>query len=392
MVAPSPEFLAQSRVPQIIAGNAVVQIIGTLFFLTRSYTRLFIIRSWKSEDYVLTVGWLAAMGYSICQYGEVSQGAGRHLAFNSITGTTSPVTLQKYSYAAFPFLFIALIFTKLSIGLSYIRIFYHDVLGRRLVQGTMVLLVLSNVANIGEVMLACNPIQVYWTELRPASKCITTQIPLYVNGTINVLVDIGLIATVLPRVLKLKLNNRQRYVLVGIVSIGWIAVAAGILRLVRVGMTLGKPGGIVDAPWDTYDISIWSSSEIYVGLVCAAAPGIKPLVSKILPKILGSTTKSRSQSRSQTWTADANPGSIELSLKKMRRGTIGSVTTNRSTNDAKSTGPYIEVSRGVDVDLLDDDDDGKEESGIIPGGGGDAGIHMTSETTVPTTTTAAARR
>jgi hypothetical protein len=55
----TPEYLAESRVPLIVAGNIIVQIIGTFFFIARAYTRIFIVKSWKSEDYVLTVGFVS---------------------------------------------------------------------------------------------------------------------------------------------------------------------------------------------------------------------------------------------------------------------------------------------------------------------------------------------
>jgi hypothetical protein len=240
-------------------------------------------------------------------------------------------------------------------------------------QGMMLILILSNLANMCEVLFACHPISVYWTELRPISKCLTSQIPLYVNGTVNVLVDIGLIAIILPRVLGLKMNGRQKYALVAIVSLGWIAVTAGILRMVRVGLTLGKPGGVVDPPWDTYDISIWTATEIYICLVCASAPGVKPLVSKILPKLLGSTMKSRTYG-----TSGAPLGSVELS-SKMRKGTMGSVAVHRSISEAKLTGPYTEVSRGADAESLD----GKLTE---RGDSSDGHIYKTSEITVQSAT------
>ena len=241
-------------------------------------------------------------------------------------------------------------------------------------QGLMLLLILSNLANMAEVMFACHPIKVYWTELRPASKCITTQIPLYINGTINVLVDIGLIAIILPRILGLNMNDRQKYALVAIVSIGWIAVAAGVLRMIRVGLTLGKPGRVVDPPWDTYDISIWTSTEIYICLSCASAPGVKPLLVKILPKILGSTIKGRSRTYG---TSGINPVTIELS-SKMKKGTIGSVIVHRSTSEMNLTGPYTEVSRGADAESLD----GKFTE---RGDSLDGRIYKTSEITVQST-------
>jgi hypothetical protein len=40
-----------------------------------------------------------------------------------------------------------------------------------------------------------------------------------------------------------------------------------------------------------YDIDIWASVEVNVGLVCASAPALKPLIRKFFPKFLESNTQ-----------------------------------------------------------------------------------------------------
>lgn len=54
-----PGFKDESRAPQIVIGNAVCQVFGTLLFLMRAYSRLFIINAWKLEDSVLTAAWVS---------------------------------------------------------------------------------------------------------------------------------------------------------------------------------------------------------------------------------------------------------------------------------------------------------------------------------------------
>jgi len=53
-----PSFLAQTRQPQMIVGNIIVQAVGSLIFFARAYSRFAIIKSWKTEDYVLTLAWV----------------------------------------------------------------------------------------------------------------------------------------------------------------------------------------------------------------------------------------------------------------------------------------------------------------------------------------------
>lgn len=243
---------------------------------------------------------------------------------------------------------------KLSICLTYLRLFYSDVWGRRLIKLLIALVVAPNVGFVINVFFQCRPISAYWTEGRPADKCNQDIIGIWVSGGLNMFFDVALVFIVLPQVLGLPLNGRQRWSLICIVGLGFVAAAAGLIRMVRVGTTLRKHN--FDPSWDMYDISIWTATEIYVSLVCAAAPGIKPLVSKIVPKLLGSTLGASSDNtRAESTLSVYPPGSIELKLSKCRRGTIGSARTRRNTHESlleDGDGPYAEVGRGVDA--LDD--------------------------------------
>jgi hypothetical protein len=278
----------------------------------------------------------------------------------------SPVESQKYAFAAQIILFSALAIPKLSICCAYLRIFYTDVRGRRMIQALMVLVVLSIIPFTIEVIFQCKPIHVYWTEGRPASKCLPDLPGFFVNGSLNIFADAALMAIVLPRVFELQLHKRQRWALVGVISLGTLAIVAGIVRMVRVSLMLEKPN--FDPSWDSYDISIWTNTEIYVSLICAAAPGIKPVVARILPKLLGSSLRSRSRTTGPTGQ------SIELG-SKWRRGTTGGRSTlRRQTSEtalASAVGPYTECGRGADAESLGDETSerpsrrGSHEDGII---------------------------
>lgn len=260
----------------------------------------------------------------------------------------APITSQKYAYAAQIILFPALALSKLSICLTYLRIFYIDKRGRYMIQALVVLLVLLIVPFDLEVAFQCRPVHVYWTEGRPAAKCIKDLPGFLLSGILNVFVDVALIAIVLPRVLELQLHQRQRWALTGIVLLGSLAVVAGIVRMVRVSTALKMPN--FEPSWDSYDVSIWTSTEIYVSLLCASAPGIKPVIKKVMPKLLGSSFSSRTRTDGRTDTG------IELGLgSKWKRTTIGSARINRRlSNTALTTadGPYTQVGGGMDARSL----------------------------------------
>jgi hypothetical protein len=349
----------------MIVGNLVAQIIGSLFFFTRAYSRIAIIKAWRLEDHVLTLAWVSHVkitlkysiclilrqvfctGYSVCQYGQIANGAGRHAAALFAQHLDTPITSQKYAYAAQIIVFPALAVPKMSICLTYLRVFDADIRGRYMIRALLILLVLLTFPFMFEVAFQCNPVHVYWSEGRPADKCIADFAGFLLSGSLNIFVDVALMAIVLPRVLRMQLHQRQRWALAGIVLVGTLAAVAGIVRMVRVSRSLALPN--FEPSWDQYDISIWQSTEIYVSLLCASAPGIKPAVKKILPKLLGSYS-----SRYRTRTTGGESVGIELGLgPNWKRATIGSARVhNRRLNESvldTADGPYTEFGSDIDA-------------------------------------------
>jgi hypothetical protein len=246
--------------------------------------------------------------------------------------------------------------------------------GRRLIQALVVVLILSIVPFDFEVIFQCKPIHVYWSEGRPDSKCLADIPGFYVNGALNIFADIALMVILLPRVFQLKLHKRQRWALVTVVSVGSLAAIAGIARMVRVSAIFKKPD--FDPSWDSYDVSLWTTTEIYVSLICAAAPGMKPVIVRIMPKLLGSSLHSRTRQ-------GAFP-SIELGSKWKRTTIGGASNVERQTSEtalASGAGPYTQCGRGADADSTVDD------TSVRPSrrGSEEDGIYKTSEISVQIT-------
>jgi hypothetical protein len=292
-----------------------------------------------------------ATAFSICQYGQVAHGAGHHLRAVLQKDPNDAVESQKWAYAANLILFPALAFPKLSICNAYSRLFGESLINRRMIYCLIALIAVPNIPFFFLSAFQCKPINVYWTEGRPFEKCkLVDSKMFYTHGGLNIFCDVALMITVMPRILELHISQRQKWALVGIVGLGSLAAIAGILRMARISLTLSKPN--FDASWDAYDVSIWTSTEIYVSLICAAAPGVKPVVSLVLPKLLGASLASRSR----TTTGDGctvHDGAKPIELhSKIRRATIGSARTRRNTHDSildEADGQYTQVGRGVDM-------------------------------------------
>lgn len=299
--------------------------------------------------FALTLKKIFATSYSICQYGEVAHGAGHHIEVVLHNNPNDVVESQKWAYAANLILYPSLVFPKLSICDAYARIFGESLLNRRVIYALIVVVAVPNIPFFFLSVFQCTPIHVFWTEGRPYEKCHLIGFTMfYIHGCLNILCDVALMIIVMPRVLGLHVGRRQKSALVGIVGLGSLAVIAGIIRMSRVSLTLSKPD--FDPSWDAYDVSIWTATEIYVSLICAAAPGIKPVVSLVLPKLLGTSlgTSTRSTIR------DGHGADAPMKLhSNMRRATIGSAKTRKAPHDSildEAEGPYAEVGRGVDIE------------------------------------------
>lgn len=297
--------------------------------------------------FYLTFHQVLCTGYSVCQYGQIANGAGRHAAALFTQHLDTPITAQKYAYAAQIILFPALAVPKMSICLTYLRVFEADMRGRYMIRALLVLLVLLTFPFMFEVAFQCNPIHVYWSEARPADKCLADFAGFILSGSLNIFCDVALMAIVLPRVLELQLHRRQKWALTGIVLLGTLAAVAGIVRMVRVSRSLALPN--FEPSWDQYDISIWQSTELYVSLLCASAPGIKPAVKKVFPKLLGSYSP-----RYRTRTTRGGSAGIELGLgSTWKRGTIGSTRVHNRRLDESvldtADGPYTEFGSNIDA-------------------------------------------
>lgn len=301
---------------------------------------------------------VCASAFSVCQYGQVAHGAGHHVDVVFTNNPNNAIEGQKWAYAANLILFPALAFPKLSICDAYSRIFGESLLNRRLIQALLVVIAVPNIPFFFLNVFQCKPISAYWDEGHPLEKCHSASfVTFYIHGGLNIFADIALMVIVMPRVLELHVSERQKWALVGIVGLGSLAVIAGIIRMARVSGALAKPD--FDPSWDAYDVSIWTATEIYISLICAAAPGMKPVVSLVLPKLLGTTLVSRTR----TTTGDGHASAAIEMNSKMKRATIGSARTRRNTHDAildEVDGPYAEVGRGVDTESLDSRSNGNE--------------------------------
>lgn len=258
--------------------------------------------------------------------------------------------------------------TKLSICLSYRHVFHGNKISRIVLTTVITILFGTSIALEFVSIFQCHPVNNFWTRVTgKPGKCIGTLPPFYVNGVSNLLTDIVLIAIVIPPILKLQMNRRQRIALLAVVSLGWLAVIAGSIRMGRTAH-LYQPN--VDAVWELYDVLIWTAVEVHVSLFCAAAPCIKPLVAKVAPKLLSS----------QALTSRKGGDTFQMSANRK--------STMQGTNTASATRTIPGNEQGSSWMVLGGDEESIGEAANDRAGSKEGMIMKTEEVMVRSTTRA----
>jgi len=167
--------------------------------------------------------------------------------------------------------------------MTYLRVFEQDEHGRIPIIGCMVFIILTFIPIELMNIFACRPLQKSWDLEIDEAGCLDSDGLFYSTAAINIVTYIWIFASVLPRVLSLRLPRGQKIALVAVVASGGLVIIACMLRLIRVSVVLAHI--YEDFSWNSYDIFIWSTLEANMAIFCASAPLIRPLLRKFFPKL-----------------------------------------------------------------------------------------------------------
>lgn len=180
----------------------------------------------------------------------------------------------------------ALCFVKLSILYFFRTIASHRTL-RHVVNGTIVFVALYCFGAVVAAVFQCrNPADAWNTEVyfsqfdaqpdpnAPKTQCYDPTILFMFTAALNLLSDVIILLIPVPILLSLSVPLRQRLALVGIFSVGVLAIVASSIRM-RV-MVLWAA-----SPWNSAiygaDLLLWGQVEINSGIISASVPFLRLL-------------------------------------------------------------------------------------------------------------------
>ncbi|TGO85042.1 hypothetical protein BPOR_0438g00130 [Botrytis porri] len=299
----SGDELNDTRVHLLLVGTIVPTALGTLFVAGRLYTRGIITRNWGWDDFCIVIAWILTVSIAVTNSLFCSYGGGRHVELQTQSDLKPFFILAFVSRILYQ---VSLMMVRVAICLVYSRIF-QDRLSRIIVYSLLAFQIVSTIPLTLIVVFQCDPIVSQWDFSVEQVRCIDPLPGIITFTTCSVFSDVALILFVLPRVLPLKINKRQKATLVAIVCFGILVIIASIVRFIRSKPIFTQR----DYTWDLWEITTWSSIELNTALFCVSAPCLRPLARKMVPDITW-LKSAVTASRSQTTTAGGRRKSLAV--------------------------------------------------------------------------------
>ncbi|KAI7157270.1 hypothetical protein KC349_g5757 [Hortaea werneckii] len=280
----------------------------------RFYVRSRILQYVGADDYLMLVAMFMATATFVCFVGETRNGLGRH--FSCLSDKERSVLAHWQFFHNLSVMF-GVVFVKISIAVFLMRLAPKPE-WKRYLWGAIangfeieVFLVCFMLACAGTLIFSCTPVSASWNhslQRLPSTRCFSAKtfssIGLF-NSIINIVTDFIFAILPIPIIVKLKVNLRTKCTLVFVLSLGFVACAAGIAKAQTQTTFMDNP----DPYWHD-GFMVWNMVELCLGILAASLPALKPLFSSILASsatMLGMSSgggyrsKSRAHQTGQSW-------------------------------------------------------------------------------------------
>lgn len=214
---PPPGVVSNPEHPASLAYLADITIaicipLVTVFFLLRSYVRIFIKRVWRFEDALVTTAWAGTVAYCGIMRATMSNHGGQH---------GWDITIDDAHQAAYWFNVAAIEYgvmigvTKLAVLWLYRRVFSPIRWSKfDLTIVTLIVIIFGFYGTTSLVKIfECNPRAKIWNPSVPG-KCVDIHIILNVSGAFNTVTDYLILLLPIHAVLKLQMDRLKRVLVV----------------------------------------------------------------------------------------------------------------------------------------------------------------------------------
>ncbi|TKW50748.1 hypothetical protein CTA1_8308 [Colletotrichum tanaceti] len=283
-------------------------VLPTFFLVVRAVNKFMKLSSWGWDDTTIAIAYAVLAAFLPAAYIAEKTGAGRDIW----TLTPEQITEFLFVFLIFGTLYMAcLAFIKSSILFFYLRIF-PDERFRWVLWGTQLFNLLILITFVTGSFAACQPLNFFWNgwKREMTGKCINLNAFAMCHGALNVALDAWMLVLPATQIygLRMKLKTKIGVMLMFGVGVFLTAVSAYRINALLLFATSYNVTG------DSFQGSVWSLTELCVGVFVACLPSARQVWRITFPKILEVThlsTKAAPSSKGSNNISQASSGAQE---------------------------------------------------------------------------------
>ncbi|KAF2186463.1 hypothetical protein K469DRAFT_630246 [Zopfia rhizophila CBS 207.26] len=252
------EQIAYTNADEILSITGSFFAAAAIVVLLRIYVRAFMLKVFGIDDWIMLFAMVLAAVTFACFFIETYYGLGKHF----IVILSDPILYLHFARVLYVHAIIVMV------GISAVK-----------VSIAFFLLRLSTRTPYSRFLYGM--IAAWDIRLRPPpfgtgdAKCYSMEVFRnlgLMNSSFNIITDFLFATLPVPLIWKLQLNLRTKISLVAVLSLGYFASAAAIIKAVLQWNVL------TDLDWTVHDaFNVWNYIEFTIGIIAASLPALKPL-------------------------------------------------------------------------------------------------------------------
>ncbi|KAK0374674.1 integral membrane protein [Colletotrichum limetticola] len=259
----------ETRQPLVIGVTVTALFLSTLVTALRVYVRACLLRKWGWDDSALVASSILVFIVGLLMLINTHFGDGLHQA-------TLPrdkfLKSQEIAITAVAIYQVAYPLIKSTFLLQYRRVFPLPAF-QKLCIIFLIFIIAFGVSQVISICLACIPLKSLWDHTIPG-RCINLFDWWIIGSSINLFTDIVIFLMPVPLLRTIRLQMRQKIVLMATFGLGFFTCAISVIRLT----TLKSSSTSTDATYNTVIAGIWSITELSCAIICVCVPTLRPLL------------------------------------------------------------------------------------------------------------------
>ncbi|KAH7007709.1 hypothetical protein EDB80DRAFT_718997 [Ilyonectria destructans] len=274
----------RNRTPIFVNVTIVFGTLTGVFVLLRFVTKIFILnRDLGLDDLIVLLAFLFGLPSTIMNiHGTASHGVGQDiwtLEFDQI-----------YKFGFWFYILEVLYFAQLAVVKMAFLFFYLRIFSGRAYKVLWSTIIFNTLYGILFTFLAifqCTPVSFFWNRWdgEHSGKCLNINAIAWANASVSIALDLWMLAIPLWYVRSLNMHWKKKLGVTIMFIVGTFVTVVSIIRL----QSIINFGSSVNTTYDQLYISVWSTIEINVGIMCTCMPAIRLMLVRFFPTLRGTS-------------------------------------------------------------------------------------------------------